>query len=139
MTKRLLIVGWGLYFLCVALLLGFPKHLVRHSTLVAVLAFGLGLIFTSVACILVLAFRRIYSRGQKQTELRQTGAARVAQWSLLALWLLCIAALLVASFFPRATWIPSPEVLFVLVIVVVLLSMVYASYLFLHRFLRRPH
>lgn len=139
MTKWVLVSGWGLYFVCIALLLGFPKHLVHHWTLEVVIGFGILLVFTSVTCVPVWALRGRASNTRNQIESKGSGAQRLAQRLLLTGWILCVAGLSVELLFPRASWVPSPEALLVFVLVVVLSSLTYAAILFLgwfHKHLR---
>ena len=58
MFRRLLIGGWGIYFAGVALVLVFPRQLVRPSSLAALLTLSLLLIPATVG----YGFRRVYHR-----------------------------------------------------------------------------
>jgi hypothetical protein len=58
MSRRLLIGGWGIYFAGVALVLAFPRQLVRHRSPAALLPLSLVLIAATVLC----GFPQVYHR-----------------------------------------------------------------------------
>ena len=62
MLKRILIAGWICYFIGVALLLLFPKHLISHWTLLTLLWLNLILIPTSVIYGILIAYKKRFKR-----------------------------------------------------------------------------
>jgi hypothetical protein len=145
MLKRMLIAGWGLYFMGVALLLGFPSHLVRRWTIAVLLVLSLVLIAASVAFALGAAYQRAAGGGRE--EIVQMGTAEQqapdrgwkprVERSLAVGWALFIVSASVALLFPRSRWSLGPELLFALCAVVIVSSILYAAYLVLLRFTKR--
>lgn len=144
MVRRILITGWVLYFLGAAFLLVFPRPLVRQGTLAALLVLGLVLVAASVAYAFAAVYRRMVK--SRQGDLRESYAKQQpTPWGwrpaidrgLAVGWALFAVSALVAWLFPRATWSPSPEVLLVLSVIVVVPSLAYAACLVLSQFTKR--
>jgi hypothetical protein len=143
MLKRILIAGWGLYFLGVVLLLGFPEHMVRRWTVVVLLALSFVLIAASVVYALGTAYRRAVKR---RRDILQTGTAKQQlpdrKWrtrierGLAVGWALFVVSALLAWFFPQSRWSLGPESLLVLCGIVIFPSLVYAAYLVLQQFMK---
>lgn len=134
MAKRILILSWGVYFAGLALLLAFPKYLMRHWTASAILALGLALLFVSVAYAFALAYREIVKRPHLNVN---RWAANSIERAIITGWILCIAILLAALFFPQARFLPGPEVLLALFCAVVLSSLAYGTYLVVRHIMER--
>jgi hypothetical protein len=144
MIRRVLVYGWALYFLGIAALLVFPGHLVRHWTLLPLLALSVALTAASVLYALLAAYRAVKRRrdelplGTAKQGRPDWRWKRTIERSLAAGWVLFVTSALVALAFPQARWSPSPESLLALCAVVGLSSMVYAATLLLRQFTKRP-
>jgi drug/metabolite transporter (DMT)-like permease len=144
MLKRALITGWGLYLLGVALLLGFPEHLVRRWTVLVLLALSLALIAASVVWALAAARRQAVKRRQDilriataEPQPRDRRLRPTIERSLAVGWALFIMSALAALLFPQSRWSPGPESLLVLCAAVVLSSITYAAYSILQQLVKR--
>ncbi len=144
MLKRMLIAGWGLYFLGVVLLLGFPTHLVRRWTIAVMLVLSLVLIASSIAYALGTSYGRAVKRRRDSLQIgtaKQQLTDRVwrtkIERGLAVGWALFVVGALVALYFPQSRWSPGPESLLALCGVVTLPSLAYAAYLILQQLTKR--
>jgi hypothetical protein len=142
--SRVLIAGWGIYFLGVTLLLVFPRHLVRRWTIAVLIVLSLVLVAASIVYAFAVAYRQAVKRhrdilqggiaGQKTGD---RGWRPAIERGLAVGWALFVVSAGVGFLFPQSRWSPGPESLLALCTIVALSSLAYAAYLVLQQFMKR--
>lgn len=127
---RILIGGWAMFVVAVALELFFPRQILRYLGL-PIIIFAILLALSSLLYVIGYALRQ----RMKQPPMP---VSHLVERILGAAWILVIGGLLAALLFPREKWVPAPEIILgVFVGVVVLSSLAYAGFLMLRQVMKR--